>query len=75
MNILHDTFEYEDSEELSDGIKLFNCKIVKDFGNFKEGETYSYINIYYDDEIVVAYVYSFNTEETSKETKFKLTPI
>lgn len=77
MNILHDTFQYRDIEELSEGnIRLFDCNIVKDFGNFKAGERYRYLNIYYDDELVVAYGYgAYDNEITLNETRFKLTPI
>jgi hypothetical protein len=77
MNILHDTFQYRDIEELSEGsIRLFDCNILKNFGNFKAGETYKYLNIYYDDEIIVAYEYgAYDNEMTINETRFKLIPL
>lgn len=77
MKILHNTFQYKGLDELFEGnIKLFDCKILKDFGNFKAGETYQYLDIYYDDQLVIAYKYNeLGDEIVLQQTKFKLTPI
>jgi len=75
MSILHDVFQYRDRKELYDGFMLVDCNILKDFGEFKAGEMYDYVNIYYPDELVIAYTINvFGKQQTIKQTKFKITP-
>lgn len=81
--ILHGIFEceyYQDEQDTT--IRMYNCKILKDFGILKEGEHYDHINIEYPTEQIVTFhpydwkpEYKHNPDTIVKRFKFTITSV
>jgi hypothetical protein len=80
--ILHGIFEYEYyDEEQETTISMYNCKMLKDFGELKKGEYYDKINIEYPiGEITTLHPYDWknaykhNPDTVIKRFKFTIIP-